>query len=409
MIDKIKFKNYKVFKKEQELEIKPITIVIGKNNTGKSAILKLPTLIEGALKSEEIGQVFNLENKGVKISNEYKDLVYGKQFKAIKLKLFQKNITNEDNDNLNTEIFIDSETQEPVIDTWSINNNYNLVHIENDNYSELIRKKKLKVIFKGILPNKIKSEDIQGFKENLPIPLFNLNTDFIGGIRQKAKKNYEINKIKFDYSNFDGKYLYDFLIEDSQTTDKKYLNLVSNWLRDKFEGWELNINIDGYKKDVPAIIELVKDNLKINLSQTGMGISQILPLIIRAYRPCKENTLIIIEEPESHLHPYAHAQLAQLFVDSVKSDKLKSYLIETHSLNFVLRVRRLVAEGKLKKEDIIIYYVDFDEELNESNLKTINVDDGGGVEWWPEGVFGETTNESRAIYNAQLNDLKNVD
>ena len=46
MIDNISFKNYKIFKNEQDLEIKPITVIFGKNNTGKSAVLKLPIFIE---------------------------------------------------------------------------------------------------------------------------------------------------------------------------------------------------------------------------------------------------------------------------------------------------------------------------------------------------------------------------
>ena len=66
-----------------------------------------------------------------------------------------------------------------------------------------------------------------------------------------------------------------------------------------------------------------------------MGISQSLPLIIRAFRPSSEESLIIIEEPESHLHPYAHSQLAQLFAESIKEDTNKRYLIETHSQNFI--------------------------------------------------------------------------
>src|SRR5690606_17595243 len=105
--------------------------------------------------------------------------------------------------------------------------------------------------------------------------------------------------------------------------------------------------------------------LDINISQTGMGISQVLPLIIRAYKPCKDETLIIIEEPESHLHPYAHAQVAQLFFESLELDKNKKYLIETHSQNFILRMRRLIAEGKLHPSEFALYYVEFDEDKNE--------------------------------------------
>ena len=58
---------------------------------------------------------------------------------------------------------------------------------------------------------------------------------------------------------------------------------------------------------------------------------------------CNKETLIIIEEPETHLHPAAHANLGELVCDSVKNDPFKKYLIETHSLNFIMRLRRLIA------------------------------------------------------------------
>ena len=61
MINKISFKNYKLFKEKQTLELKPITILIGKNNSGKSAVLKLMTLIEGALGGKN-DNVFELKN-----------------------------------------------------------------------------------------------------------------------------------------------------------------------------------------------------------------------------------------------------------------------------------------------------------------------------------------------------------
>ena len=52
-------------------------------------------------------------------------------------------------------------------------------------------------------------------------------------------------------------------------------------------------------------------------------------------------SLTIIEEPELHLHPSAHGDLAERFAESLK-DKNKRYLIETHSENFILRKSRRV-------------------------------------------------------------------
>ena len=83
------------------------------------------------------------------------------------------------------------------------------------------------------------------------------------------------------------------------------------------------------------------------------------------------------------------------------NDKHKHYLIETHSLNFVLRLRKLVADGTISKDDLAIYYVDFDEERNESSMKLIEVDSDGEVEWWPEGIFNESLKEVIEIRKAQ--------
>lgn len=399
MINKISFKNYKLFKEKQTLELKPITILIGKNNSGKSAVLKLPTLIEGSL-SGDFSQPFKKENEDVKIANENKDIVYGRTFKQLELELFQKKYLYDAEDFLRTGIYIDD--NEPIIESWNCNNIFNLLKSEGDNYQNEKSNRIHKTHFEGINLKSIEFfEDLQ--KEMFfNLPQFKITTDFIGAIRQEAKQNYSYSSNIPGKSSIDGSNLYQFLIEDYLTTDKKYFNQVSNWIKDKFEGWELIIDVDGYKKEIPAIIELEKNNLKINISQTGMGISQVLPLIIRAIKPCKEETLVIIEEPESHLHPYAHAQVAQLLFESLETDPNKKYLIETHSQNFVLRMRRLVAEKKLMPEDLAIYYVDFDEDKNESSLERIFVDELGKVSFWPEGIFGETLEETIGIRTAQL-------
>jgi predicted ATPase len=398
MINKISFKNFKIFKNWQTLELKPITILIGKNNSGKSAVLKLMTLIEGALVSNQ-PQPVNLVNDDVEIGRKYNDLIYGKFGRALGIKIYQENPDTKKDDELSVEIVVDTT---PYIDYWKLNDELGLRFLSNDVYENDNHEEKF-CSFAGL--NLLSSTTNKKKNETNLKQAFILNTDFICSLRAEVKPYYSIENIRTKKSGLDGINLYNFLIEDYLSTDKKYFNKIADWIKEKFEGWELYIDVDSE----PYPIELRKGKLNINLTETGMGIGQVLPLIIRAIKPCTEETLIIIEEPESHLHSYAHAQLAQLFADSIKKDHNKKYLIETHSQNFILRLRRLIAEGELKLSDLGIYYVDFDEDKNESVLKEIKVDDGGGVEWWPTGIFSETSIETRAIYNAQLNDLKNVD
>ncbi|MGB4958426.1 MAG: AAA family ATPase, partial [Saprospiraceae bacterium] len=80
MLNKIGFKNYKLFKHNNELEIKPITILFGKNSSGKSSITKFLYVFFGYLNSnikEFEPPIFSLNYNEVEIGAEFRDLLYG--------------------------------------------------------------------------------------------------------------------------------------------------------------------------------------------------------------------------------------------------------------------------------------------------------------------------------------------
>jgi predicted ATPase len=372
MINKISFKNYKLFKEKQTLELKPITILIGKNNSGKSAVLKLPTLIAGSLQGLPINWKYKIgddSDNSIELGTDFKDLVYNRNEKSF----IEFEVSNDKN---SIEIALNKE--DGVLE-------YKLNDHEIDPSSN----------FKGFLLDEKKIEGL------------NLNIDYLGAIRVEPDSDYIFSNEKYDKIGIKGQNAYPILIDDfinsGQLTSK-----VSDWYKNNFENWELKVL---KTKTTETKYEIAISNSvlnPININQTGQGIHQVLPLVVRSYMQDKESTLIIIEEPETHLHPAAHGNLAERFVDSFIEDSNKNYLIETHSQNFVLRMRRLVAEGKLKPEQLAIYYVDFDEELNESTLEKIEVDEFGRVKFWPEGIFSETLDETIAIRTAQI-EKTNVD
>ncbi|MCZ8089757.1 MAG: DUF3696 domain-containing protein [Flavobacterium sp.] len=394
MVSKIRFKNFKLFKNWQELEIKPITILIGKNNSGKSAILKMMPLLESSL-SGRFDEAINIKEFGVSLGDFPNELIYGNPLNRgeLEFEIF------DDNRLLNVNLYI--EDGKFKIKKWLFDN---LSLEKEDNYYIDVSENKWFPDFRGLGLNLL-INNVGERSGDVPPKQFtnkDLSTDYISGFRKKAEPFYPYDEKKHDKSGLEGENLYQFLIDDTQTTPKKYYQLISNWIKEHFEGWELLVDYDGHRKDLPARISLKNEKLKVNLSQTGTGIAQSLPLVIRAYKPCEKETLIIIEEPESHLHPYAHAELAQLFFDSTELDKNKKYLFETHSQNFVLRMRRLVAEGKLSAEDLAIYYINYDEDIYESELQRIKVDDLGRVSFWPDGIFNETLDETIGIRTAQI-------
>jgi predicted ATPase len=102
-----------------------------------------------------------------------------------------------------------------------------------------------------------------------------------------------------------------------------------------------------------------------------------------------------VEQPELHLHPAAHGDLADLYVEAIKNSNVR-FMVETHSENFLLRIRRRVAEGRIDPNDVIIYWIN-NERGSVSYVQPIHVETDGELDMWPSGVFSEDFEEVRAI------------
>jgi predicted ATPase len=66
----------------------------------------------------------------------------------------------------------------------------------------------------------------------------------------------------------------------------------------------------------------------------------------------------------------------------------------------------MLAEGSLKKNDVAIYYVEFDSQEKSSNLVKLEIQENGSIPQWPEGMFEEVMKEILAINNQRIRDRK---
>jgi predicted ATPase len=392
MIDKISFKNYKSFKEEQILELKPITVIIGKNSSGKSAIVKLPTLIEGALSGKFEDPILTVNN-GVELGAEFRDLVYGREVGSL-------NFTLEEGDQrLSVEIASGfKESDLPKIRRWSYNDDADLIFNDTDNsYLDNINHAIADVHFNGINIVTIsipKLEPLIGKK-------FNLDTNYIGPFRDVPSRTYSSSgNTKSLKNGIRGELTYKILLRDYLYNESKLFNQVSDWYEKNFDGWGLQINSIS-KPDYKIELKRPNPEFSINLRDVGEGMSQVLPLVVSAFVENNDDVLTILEQPELHLHPAAHGSLAELFARSTIGSK-NNFLIETHSNNFVLRLRRLVAEGVMDKVNIALYSVEYNSNDNTSSLVKIDIYDDGEVSYWPKNVFSESLDETIAIRAAQL-------
>jgi energy-coupling factor transporter ATP-binding protein EcfA2 len=93
-----------------------------------------------------------------------------------------------------------------------------------------------------------------------------------------------------------------------------------------------------------------------NMLDVGYGVSQALPVVVKSVLAAKER-MLLIQQPEVHLHPRAQAALGSFFVDIVANAK-KRLVIETHSDYIIDRIRQEVASGKLTPEDVVFLYLE---------------------------------------------------
>lgn len=139
-------------------------------------------------------------------------------------------------------------------------------------------------------------------------------------------------------------------------------------------------------------------NRPINIADLGFGVSQVLPIVVQGLMLQRDDYLLA-EQPEIHLNPKLQARLADFFARIVARDG--RVIVETHSEHLLLSIRRCVAEEKIDASAVAIYFVEMVE--GESRLRQIPLDDLGHIpsDQWPRGFFEDGLGEAMALSAAQ--------
>jgi predicted ATPase len=135
------------------------------------------------------------------------------------------------------------------------------------------------------------------------------------------------------------------------------------------------------------------------LTTVGVGVSQILPILVMGLL-APNDTLLLVEQPELHLHPSVQARLGDFFMGLAKCGK--QCLIETHSENLVSQLRyHIVQAGGQEHSDCLVYFVDQDEQ-GAARFNPIEISPQGNILNWPDGFFDETMLQEDRITAASL-------
>ena len=149
-----------------------------------------------------------------------------------------------------------------------------------------------------------------------------------------------------------------------------------------------------------------KTRKQVTIADVGFGMSQLLPILVLGLRS-DESSLMLLEQPEIHLHPKLQANLADFLL--TLSSQGKRIVVETHSDHFINRLRRRIAEDPTDKlaDEVNILFFHPPKDGNGASIEPLRVNRYGVIDNWPDDFLPEAADEAEAIFVAGLEKRRN--
>jgi predicted ATPase len=445
----IRWKNYRGFEDTDWLSIKPLTILIGPNNAGKTSVFSPLLLLNQTVHSPD-GITPLLTRGPVVDAGHYKDIIHGQdtnkelflgvRYHVHNLRANSKPVGNYAPGAIGITLAQPAHTREVVLQKSELFDIFRRLYLSHTRTSEgyvlssdalgKLRKNEERAISKTPPLNFLfdpsdtlgayrrygstKAVQTQSDQEETLPPKYSeafseyLRTisyaledtrqrlatiSYVGPLRARLKRYYDVSTERTPLVGSMGENTAN-LVRRHKAQMSKDLN---KWVRafefgDRLVVKRLPESLFSlyFQRGNPPVIT--------NIADAGFGASQVLPLIVQAIMAPK-NTVTIAEQPEIHLNPKLQSLLADLFVKMATSDH--RVIVETHSEHLLLRLRRLVAEGEIDHDDIALYFVEREDGV--STVRAITIDAYGNIpsDEWPKGFFEDSLKESLALATTQ--------
>ncbi|MFZ3131684.1 MAG: DUF3696 domain-containing protein [Desulfosporosinus sp.] len=135
----------------------------------------------------------------------------------------------------------------------------------------------------------------------------------------------------------------------------------------------------------------------VSIVDVGFGVSQVLPIIVESVF-AGAGSVLLLEQPELHLHPKVQSNLAKVLLDFVKEKSIQ-YIIESHSEHFLTRLQSEMAADSDAINRVKIYFCE--QAKGESKIRRLETDEFGYIKDWPEDFFGDVLGERMKMADAR--------
>ena len=400
--------HYKGYAQRAELELAPLTILVGANNSGKTALAQAIQLLAGGLAPEgrDTSEPLPLESGGIRHGETFADLVTGRD--AHGWLHLSANLADA-NRELSLSVTVRNVEIPPLpparqIVDWRLTNGGDEIALQKSGVADQSYYYKIAVsglaewrrpvLWQGLIP------DLLSFPTKWAAKILEsfgilrgwaLGVRHLQCLRSLPAAPFITPENTPEVFAPDGRNTPLILAANGELRES-----VRNWYRDAF-GVTIDVAAQGSYSEL--VVGAPARDANARLTQSGRGLLRVMPVVVMALTAAAAGSGVdVIEHPEAELHPAAHAHVAELLLANL-AGPVRPLVVETHSEMVLLRARRWVAEGRLPADAVVIYWVHA-EPGSGSVLRKIRIDEQGQLDHWPDGVFIEDYEEIMAIRRA---------
>ena len=387
------------------MEIAPLTILVGPNNAGKTALAQALQLVAGGLAPSErdAREPLPLESGGIRHGETFEDLVTGRAAHGrlgVSITLADGSVESSLAATV-TNVVAPGRAPERQISNWRLKSGDREIVAERSGFGQTSDYRismpggtasgRRTVAWRGLFPAR------PGELAEWADPQARAFAGWAAGVRHlRCPRSLRSSPFPAPEGpptviGPDGRDTPLALAADDALQES-----VRDWYRRTF-GVRIDVAAQGSYFKLVSGTPLRDDDMR--LGQSGCGLSHVLPVVAAALSAGRAGPgADVIEHPEAGLHPAAHAAVAELLLANL-AGPARPLIVETHSEMVLLRARRWVAEGRLPAGHVLVYWIHADPEHG-STLEKIRIRENGDMETWPDGVFTEDYEEILAIRRA---------
>lgn len=253
---------------------------------------------------------------------------------------------------------------------------------------------------------KMRSYTIKNYSNDKKLANFLANLIYIGTSRHDHKEGYPTPRDNIVVGNVgnNGRYApyhynqrADFPVDKERTIK----SIKSDSVRQQLNYW-LNFLFTGAEADVIPQLDVPLFALKFRTSNAGewrtpenvgYGFSYIFPILV-ALLTAKKGSIIIIDSPESHLHPKAQSNMGRMLGKFASSGL--QIIIESHSDHILNGIRLSVQSDDIKNNKVgVLFFAGHSSSSH--GINSLNIDKDAKIDRWPDGFFDQAEIDLRTL------------